>query len=136
MAEELDVSWFDLSKYDALDELDLSEWHTQLEVRNVIANIVSEYGNDDEEFELLSEIRKLQQNPIWRFYDGRLGLEWTACPNLSAYPFNSYSVYSTPALHVWCDRYTLIRTRFFEVFYKKKGVLNDKQNQKNLYTRI
>ncbi len=34
------------------------------------------------------------------------------------------------------DRYTLIRTRFFEVFYKKKGVLNDKQNQKNLYTRI
>ncbi|MDD5227740.1 MAG: hypothetical protein PHN45_10615 [Methylococcales bacterium] len=36
MAEELDVSWFDLSKYDALAELDLVGWRDLLEVRNFI----------------------------------------------------------------------------------------------------
>jgi hypothetical protein len=40
MNTELDVSWFDLKKYDVLAELDLSGWHQQLLTRNHITVLI------------------------------------------------------------------------------------------------
>ena len=33
MAEKLDITWFNLKKYDAVKNFDLVDWHFQLEKR-------------------------------------------------------------------------------------------------------
>lgn len=106
MSKELDTSWFDLKKYDELSELDLSGWHTQIETRNIILNATQIDLDDDDNDRDLELIKKMQKNPIWRDRDGNVSFEWEPHPNLVAYPFNTYSVYSTPTIEMWFERHS------------------------------
>lgn len=100
MSKELDVSWFDLKKYDALAELDLKGWYMQIDARLCIIY----EGDLMNEIEILSAIRELQNNPIWQFNDERGGEESATCHDSPRYPFNTYSVYSPSVYHVWESR--------------------------------
>ncbi|MDD2863977.1 MAG: DUF6387 family protein [Methylococcales bacterium] len=101
MSKELDVSWFDLSKYDELASMDLNGWCYLLEVRQFIVSKVWENAGMD----ILPMIKELQEYPILMFNDNRRGFfSSRTLDALRVYPFNTYSVYSTPAIHVWQDR--------------------------------
>lgn len=101
MSTELDVSWFDLKKYDALAKLDLGGWYTQIKVREKIFHLIAS-GKEENVFNALKIIKKLQENPIWTSLDDA-EKEWSVYQNDSKfkYPFNTHSVYSTPALYMW-----------------------------------
>ncbi len=100
MAEELDVSWFDLSNYDELASMDLSGWHTQIDVRNFISRLILKKSERD----VLSIMKGLQKNPIWLFDNEVLGELMERYHSLSVYQFNTYSVFSTPAYLRWISR--------------------------------
>lgn len=103
MANELDVSWFDLSKYDELASMDLSGWHNQLEVRNLITYFIEEKYTHPElrEYDYLDFFERIKENPIWRHE--KEGSHSDKIPFIEAkkYPFNSYAVQNTVASDIW-----------------------------------
>jgi hypothetical protein len=99
MSTELDVSWFDLKKYDALAELDLSGWHQQLLTRNHITVLIE----NNELLDAEKIIKKLQNQPIVSLLDSNYW-ENQKKYNLSTFPFNTFSVRSTPIVHIWLNR--------------------------------
>jgi hypothetical protein len=104
MSKELDVSWFDLSKYDELASMDLSGWHTQLDVRSLIYGCISSYKDthpDLRNYDVLDFFKRIKINPIWRHNDGSVGFERGTNYYLSKYPFNTYSVRNTQSVGIW-----------------------------------
>ena len=105
MKNKLDISWFNLKNYEGLSGLDLSSWHWQLEIRRLL-NDLSSLSSDKEWLKdegVLHWIDCIKNNPILdddNSYWGR----WRE--SYSAYPFNTYSVYSTPALYAYGFRET------------------------------
>ncbi len=98
MSKELDVSWFDLKKYDALAELDLSGWQRQIEIRQLISyDLEKDSCYDAGDYSASELFKRLKKNPIWT--GGTR--EWDIGRTLNKYPFNTHSVYSTPALFEW-----------------------------------
>ncbi len=60
MSKELDTSWFDLKKYNGLNELDLIGWHRQIQIRSWLLD----HGFDKLEFWL----DRIKKNPILKNY--------------------------------------------------------------------
>lgn len=102
MAEELDVSWFDLKKYDALAELNLGGWHTQLEVRKLIFDCIYEDVHADlRNYDVYEIFEQIKNNPIWRHKEADLEFDRMPSPEVKKYPFNTNSVSSTKSIDIW-----------------------------------
>lgn len=104
MSKELDVSWFDLKKYDDLASMDLGGWHTQLDVRYLIFSCVSDYENthpDLRNYDVLDLFECIKENPVWRYNVEDLEFERKPYQEISKYPFNTYSVRNTQALDIF-----------------------------------
>lgn len=99
MSAELDVSWFDLKKYDALAELDLTGWYQQILTRNHIAVLIE----NNELLDAKKIIKQLQNQLIVSSLDADYW-ENQKKYNLSTFPFNTFSVRSTPIVHIWLNR--------------------------------
>ncbi|MDD5229396.1 MAG: DUF6387 family protein [Methylococcales bacterium] len=123
MSTELDVSWFDLKKYDDLASMDLSGWHTQLDVRNLIFfNYVPEGKGEDEYTDLRKDVRvyeffeRIKENPIWRHDNNNQDIDKMQLKTTEKYPFNTYSVSNTTAGEICFlvedDRFENIRNDF------------------------
>lgn len=97
MCEELDTSWFDLKKYDKLNELDLDGWGLNLNIRSFMLYALNFEGRSHFE-DLLSVIHqridKIKENPIIN-NSKLLGKE------SHKYLFNTYSVESIKAYDFW-----------------------------------
>jgi len=122
MSAELDVSWFDLKKYEFVAELDLNGWYHQIEVRNNIFRCISKGIADDFILDIMSG---LQKNPAWGLGYGLADFGWDASPVLSSYPFNTFSVFSTPALYVWMNRDAEESLSLGDILDKCKKYLSD-----------
>ena len=117
MSEQLDISWFDLEKYNELSNLDLIGWLRQIEVRcyidtllhdeNSIFNCQSFEGLSSTHLELLyldeyaraeAFLTAIKENPVIPNDPNSqdFDLEWRK--DILAHPFNTYSVFSTPAI--------------------------------------
>ncbi len=98
MANELDTSWFDLSKYDSVDAFGLREWERQLTIRSYMWWCSD---NDSEAFQEICNtwIEKIKTAPLIPNYDG---YESTWKRQRDYNPACFYSVFSTPAYHFWC----------------------------------
>jgi hypothetical protein len=108
MSEELDVSWFDLEKYDFLAELDLSDWLYYIEIRKDLFDFISVKKEPwvtwktklDEKL-----ILQIQTDPSIRYKNGHIASNSADIRSGSFYlPFNTYSVFSTSAFSMWTDR--------------------------------
>jgi hypothetical protein len=91
MSAELDVSWFDLKKYDGFVKLDLNGWYVQLCTRSTLFESIHKENN------FLPIMRGLQKNPIHKTTYECDGFH-------KEFSFNTVSVYSTPTFYVWLDR--------------------------------
>lgn len=117
MSKQLDTSWFELKKYDELSNLDLIGWLRQIEIRCFIDTMLHDKNSafNCQSFEGLSPthlkllyldeytraeafLTAIKKNPVIpsdpnaQDYD----LEWRK--DILAHSFNTYSVFSTPAL--------------------------------------
>jgi hypothetical protein len=98
LANELDTSWFDLSKYRGIDTFGLREWERQLSVRSYMWWCST---NDSESFPEICDIwlERIKTAPLIPNYEGDKST-WQKQREYN--PACFYSVFSTPAYHFWC----------------------------------
>jgi len=74
MKNEFDLSWFDLSKYDAVKDFDAYEWYSHLKLRQVLQCL--EFKSHDIPSYIVEILREIKKQPLSiRSYD--IG-EWSA----------------------------------------------------------
>jgi hypothetical protein len=102
MVKEFDTSWFNLRNYDKLTDLDLSGWYEQIINRRILRNLIKEVDIinidkfpenhkeiKDQLIKLCESIKHAPVRPDTKDYV-------TSNKNWDIYPFNTYSVRSTP----------------------------------------
>jgi len=62
MKNEFDLSWFDLSKYDAVKDFDADEWHTNLLLRQVLKRL--QFKSHDLPSYVVEILREIQRQPV------------------------------------------------------------------------
>jgi hypothetical protein len=97
VSKELDTSWFDLKKYDKLNELDLGGWCKQLTARHCLMSFC-----DDDVAERGIQVQRsgIKETPIIP----KFNYEFFFRRKNTTHPFNTSSIESTTAFHIWTLR--------------------------------
>jgi len=155
MSEQLDTSWFDLKKYDELINLNLIGWLRQIEVRSFIDKLLHDKNSsfNCQSFEGLSStlleriyldefaradafLTAIKKNPVIPNDPNSQDFDREWRKDILAHSFNTYSVFSTPAIFAWN---TVTEERLLEVWAScEAGNRQDASllDIKNCYTPI